>query len=96
MNRPLPLAVYYEHPEWFRPLFAELDSAFDRLRPHRCAVPRLRSGGNGPKILFVFQSHERVGIPARQCAEHFLHARLSDASGTHRHARDQREQGILD
>jgi biotin carboxylase len=25
MNRPLPLAVYYEHPEWFRPLFAELD-----------------------------------------------------------------------
>src|SRR5207253_11025782 len=21
----LPLAIYYEHPEWFRPLFAELD-----------------------------------------------------------------------
>jgi hypothetical protein len=25
MNQQLPLAVYYEHPEWFRPLFAELD-----------------------------------------------------------------------
>ena len=25
MSRQLPLAVYYEHPEWFRPLFAELD-----------------------------------------------------------------------
>jgi hypothetical protein len=25
MNQELPLAVYYEHPEWFRPLFAELD-----------------------------------------------------------------------
>lgn len=24
-DRTLPLAVYYEHPEWFRPLFAELD-----------------------------------------------------------------------
>jgi carbamoyl-phosphate synthase L subunit-like protein len=24
MNQQLPLAVYYEHPEWFRPLFAEL------------------------------------------------------------------------
>src|ERR1700759_47630 len=24
MNRSLPLAVYYEHPEWFRLLFAEL------------------------------------------------------------------------
>jgi hypothetical protein len=25
MNQQLPLAVYYEHPDWFRPLFAELD-----------------------------------------------------------------------
>ena len=25
MNQQLPLAVYYEHPEWFRALFAELD-----------------------------------------------------------------------
>ncbi len=25
MNEQLPLAVYYEHPDWFRPLFAELD-----------------------------------------------------------------------
>jgi hypothetical protein len=25
MNQRLPLAVYYEHSEWFRPLFAELD-----------------------------------------------------------------------
>jgi glutathione synthase/RimK-type ligase-like ATP-grasp enzyme len=24
-ERRLPVAVYYEHPEWFRPLFAELD-----------------------------------------------------------------------
>jgi hypothetical protein len=24
MNQQLPLAVYYEHPEWFRPLFAEM------------------------------------------------------------------------
>jgi len=24
MSRPLPLAVYYGHPEWFQPLFVEL------------------------------------------------------------------------
>ena len=24
-DRELPLAIYYEHPEWFLPLFAELD-----------------------------------------------------------------------
>lgn len=31
------LAIYYEHPEWFRPLFAELDRrgvAYDRLLAH--------------------------------------------------------------
>lgn len=25
MSRPAPIAIYHEHPDWFRPLFAELD-----------------------------------------------------------------------
>src|ERR1044072_7689846 len=25
MSTEKPIAIYYEHPEWFRPLFAELD-----------------------------------------------------------------------
>lgn len=25
-NEPRPIAIYYEHPDWFRPLFAELES----------------------------------------------------------------------
>ena len=25
LNLGVPLAVYYEHPRWFEPLFAELD-----------------------------------------------------------------------
>lgn len=25
MSGSLPVAIYYEHPEWFCPLFAELD-----------------------------------------------------------------------
>ena len=32
------LAIYYEHPEWFTPLFAELDRreiAYDRLLAHK-------------------------------------------------------------
>ena len=31
------LAIYYEHPEWFKPLFAELERrgvAYDRLLAH--------------------------------------------------------------
>lgn len=26
IKRQLPIAIYYEHPDWFRPLFAELDA----------------------------------------------------------------------
>lgn len=34
---PKPIAIYYEHPEWFKPLFAELDRrglAYDRIPAH--------------------------------------------------------------
>ena len=37
-SSPKPIAVYYEHPEWFRPLFAELDRrglAYDALDASR-------------------------------------------------------------
>lgn len=36
MNARLPFAIYHEHPDWFRPLFAELDRrgiAYERLDP---------------------------------------------------------------
>jgi hypothetical protein len=36
IKRQLPIAIYYEHPEWFRPLFSELDSRgiqYVRLNP---------------------------------------------------------------
>jgi len=37
-DSPLPMAIYYEHPDWFRPLFAELDRRgvdYVRLDAHR-------------------------------------------------------------
>jgi hypothetical protein len=30
-----PLAIFYEHPDWFRPLFAELDSRGDIVGSER-------------------------------------------------------------
>jgi glutathione synthase/RimK-type ligase-like ATP-grasp enzyme len=42
-----PLAIYYEHPEWFIPLFAELDRrgvGYDRLLAHQhCFDPAVRT-----------------------------------------------------
>ena len=37
-SRGKPIAIYYEHPEWFKPLFAELERrgiAFDQLLAHQ-------------------------------------------------------------
>ncbi len=41
MNHQRPIAIYYEHPEWFRPLFAELDRrglVYEAIRADRQVV----------------------------------------------------------
>ena len=43
MNATRPLAIYHEHPDWFRPLFAELDRRgmpYVRLDPRAHATTR--------------------------------------------------------
>lgn len=54
LNGQKRIAVFYEHPEWFKPLFAELDRrgiAYDRLLAHEHAYdPRER---NSPYALVV-------------------------------------------
>lgn len=49
-----PLAIYYEHPEWFRPLFAELDRrALPYVRVH--AAEHSYEVGNGrPPYVLLF------------------------------------------
>jgi hypothetical protein len=46
LHHERPLAIYYEHPEWFLPLFAELDRrgiAYNRLLAHQhCFDPAVR------------------------------------------------------
>ena len=49
-----PIAIYYEHPDWFRPLFAELDRrgvSYERVdaSTHRS----VRNVGNADAILVV-------------------------------------------
>jgi len=34
-----PIAIYYEHPDWFRPLFQQLDERGLPLAENRCAPP---------------------------------------------------------
>ena len=55
MAEPLPpLAVYYEHPEWFRPLFAELDRRGTPYVRVDAARHRFDPGADGEGFALLF------------------------------------------
>jgi glutathione synthase/RimK-type ligase-like ATP-grasp enzyme len=55
MAEPLPpLAVYYEHPEWFRPLFAELDRRGTPYVRLDAARHRFDPGARGEPFALLF------------------------------------------
>src|SRR5918999_4103020 len=49
-----PLAVYYEHPEWFRPLFAELDARGTPYVRVDAARQRFDPGAAGEPFALLF------------------------------------------
>ena len=53
------IAIYYEHPDWFRPLFAELD---------RREIPHVRLDAADHR----FDPHERTGLRATLNLGHTL------------------------
>ena len=66
MTSPRPIGIYHEHPDWFRPLFAELDrrgTPYVRLDAgaHRFDPPATRAA-----VRAGVQPHEPVGVPARR------------------------------
>jgi len=64
MKRQLPIAIYYEHPKWFRPLFSELDSRgiqYVKLNPS-CHSFNPAAAGSDFSLLFnrvSASAHER-------------------------------------
>ena len=55
MAEPLPpIAVYYEHPEWFRPLFAELDARGTPYVKVDAARHRFDPGAGGAPFALLF------------------------------------------
>ena len=72
----MAIAVLYEHPEWFKPLFASLERRGLAWLPDR----RRRAGVGShapPWLRPAGQPHEPVGVDARPCACHPIHAGLS-------------------
>jgi glutathione synthase/RimK-type ligase-like ATP-grasp enzyme len=48
-NRESPIAIYYEHPDWFRPLFTELDrrgTPYVKLDASRCSYDAAAQANN--------------------------------------------------
>ena len=63
------IAIYHEHPDWFRPLFAELDRRgipYLRLDAPRAVL--LRSGGPRAAVPRVLQPDEPFRLPAQRRA----------------------------
>ena len=71
-----PIAVFHEHPNWFAPLFAELDRRGVAVSARQLGVTLVRSGGALRAVLARLQPREPVGVSARARAEPVLHAAL--------------------
>ena len=92
VSTPKPIAIYHEHPDWFRPLFAELERRgipYVRLdaAAHRYDPP----SGESP-VLARVQPREPVGVPARPRAGHVLHAALAAPPRAPRRAGRERQR----
>ena len=88
-----PIAIYHEHPAWFRPLFAELDARgipYARLdaAAHVSIRPR-----RSPLVAGV-QSREPFGVSPRTRTDHVLHAALAPSHRTTRHSDRERCAGV--
>ena len=71
-----PLAVYYEHPDWFRPLFAELDSRGINYVKLNASRHSFDPAAAGYRVFAVLQSDERIGVFARERSGNILHSEL--------------------
>ena len=92
-----PIGIYYEHPEWFRPLFAELDRrGMPYVRARRDPPPLRRHQRRRQRVRPGLQPHEPVGPSARPRPQHPLHAQLPRPSRAPRRARGQRPAGVPD
>ena len=90
-----PIGVYYEHPRWFQPVFAEMDRRgvpYVRLDAARHHFDLARNGK--PPYSLVFNRMSPSAWTARQRARDLLHAQLARASRTHGRARGQRQRRL--
>ncbi len=66
---PRPVAILYEHPEWFRPLFVELERRevpFERLHAAELTWdPASRTSPYGLVVNRMSPRHGHAGTPAR-------------------------------
>lgn len=77
-----PIAIYYEHPDWFRPLFDELDrrgTPYEALDANRHSYDA--TNGEGSEYGLVFNRISPSAYFARAWPHDSLHATLPGAPG---------------
>ena len=77
---PKPIAIYYEQPHWFKPLFAELESArasrFEKDRCHHAHAYAIEDQPGCRSYCAGGKPHEPFGMEPRAWRHDLLHARL--------------------
>jgi glutathione synthase/RimK-type ligase-like ATP-grasp enzyme len=76
-SRPRPLGVYYEHPDWFRPLFIELERRGIPHRPIHAEGHAFDPADRDPELAMVFNrmspsAWQRGRAPAVLYTGHYL------------------------
>ena len=90
-----PIGIYYEHPEWFRPLFAELDRRGLPYVPLDASRHRYdATNGDGREFGLVFNRMSPSAYLRGARPQHPLHAELPGAPRASRRAGGERARRV--
>ncbi len=79
-----PIGIYYEHPDWFRPLFQELDERGVKWEKIDARSHTYNPGTTDVKYSLVFNRMSPSAWQRGPCRQRFLHAELSGTPGSAR------------
>lgn len=104
-HAPLPIGIYYEHPDWFRPLFAELDRRGLPYEPIDAASHSFDPGDDGANWSLVvnraspsahLRGHAQTTFHTLHWLRHLERLELPVVNGSHVYALELSKANQLD
>jgi len=93
-NASKPIAIYYEQPNWFVPLFQQLDARGVNWLKLDARYHQYDAASPEQEYSLLFNRMSPSALAARRGAWNFLHGELSEAFGRQGRARGERVAGV--